>query len=73
MPCAQTLPPAVHPVPAAALAQRAYEVWISEVMLQQTRVAVVPGEEGVAGGEGGLRGDGDREEMAGLLPGDVEG
>jgi A/G-specific adenine glycosylase len=27
----------------AALAQRAYEVWISEVMLQQTRVQTVVG------------------------------
>ncbi|AEO67465.1 uncharacterized protein THITE_2027419, partial [Thermothielavioides terrestris NRRL 8126] len=37
-----TRPP---PVPAlrAALAQRAYEVWVSEVMLQQTRVPVVVG------------------------------
>ncbi|KAM0328495.1 hypothetical protein ACHAQA_004902 [Verticillium albo-atrum] len=32
------LPP---PVPRADLERRAYEVWISEIMLQQTRVAVV--------------------------------
>lgn len=95
----------------AALARRAYEVWISEVMLQQTRVAVVVGywtrwmarwptmrdlaaasEEEVVGMWTGLGyysrarrvwqaarvvcggdGDGDQEEMAGLLPGDVEG